>query len=144
LLAVALSAALVAGCLDPAQLLPGPAEIFALETWKRVPDDQTDIVGHVGDVLHLPLGPASDRQELVWLRVSVNDKPQDVPEYHVSTTGSYYVFRATHAGRYYVEVCRETYKRDYVAPPGTPEGTLPPRLRDSTWPRRSWQITINP
>jgi hypothetical protein len=144
LLAVAGSAALVAGCLGSGHFWPGPSDIFALDTWTTIPDGQTELVGHVGDIFHLPLGRSADSSGLVWLRVTVNGKPLDVPEYHTSTTGTYYVFRAKEAGRYQVQVARETYKRDYVAPPGTPDGTPPPRLQDSSWAPRSWQITITP
>jgi hypothetical protein len=143
LFVVAVVAGLASGCLEPATLLPAPTEILKLETWKTLPDGQQIVEGKVSDVFHLPLGPASDRSQLVWLKVMINGKTVESPEYYTSSKVMCYVFRARQAGKYHVEVHREFVKRDETALPGTPlVATPPPRTEDASWPARVWEITI--
>jgi hypothetical protein len=148
ILAAAL-AGLSAGCTEAVSALMPPAEWIKLDTWTTVPDGQRDVRGRVGDVFHLPLGPAMDRSLLGWLKVSINTRPQECPEFHTASEGTSYVFRAQRAGVYHLEVRRETVRRDDSAEPGAaaPEppapGTPPPRRDDPSWPPRVWDVTIS-
>jgi hypothetical protein len=141
-LAIAAVAAMVPGCLAMSHLLPAPSEIFAIETWKTVPEGQSEVVGKVGDVFHLPLTPFNNRTELAWIKVSINDQLFQVPEYHISAHAAQYVFRAAAPGQYCVQAWREVSRRGYVAPPGTPDLVPLPREEDRSWPRHCSQITI--
>jgi hypothetical protein len=146
LIAAAL-AGLAAGCteewntLKPSlNSLKPPPGLIKLDTWTTVPEGQRDIQGRVGDVFHLSLGKAMDRTQLGWLRVVVNSRVQENPEFDGDEPSSY-VFRAERAGHYRLEIRREVAgKNDQEEhPEAEPE---PPRKVDSTWPPRFWNITI--
>jgi hypothetical protein len=139
----------VAGCTDATALLVPPRDVFQLETWKTVPEGQQELHGRVGAVFHLPLGPAADLPALVWLRVSVNDKPVECPEFYRSAHTTCYVFRGERAGHYRVEVHRDFALRDEsdAKKTSTPEAgkseAASARKETSSWPPRSWEITIS-
>jgi hypothetical protein len=146
-LAVILLIGLAAGCLDMAALLPPARDVFRLETWHTVPEGQQEVSCRPGAELHLPLGPATDRPELVWLRVSINSLPVDSPEFHTSSKYITYVFRAQKPGQYHVEVLREQIKREENPAAGPPTGVpapgLPlPRRADASWQPRAWNIQV--
>jgi hypothetical protein len=143
-LAAAALAGLAGGCTEAAALLPAPAEVFRLETWTTVPEGPEEVKGSVGDVLHLPLPPDTERTSLVWLTVSVNGRPVAVPEFETSANRICYVFRARQAGRYRVEVRREFARQPDLTGGVTPAPSLAPmRSEDASWPARVWNITIS-
>jgi hypothetical protein len=133
---------LAAGCKDDWSALKPPADLIKLDTWTNVPEGQYDVHGRVGDVFHLPLGKAMDRTGLGWLRATINNNPQQTPEFDDSSDAVAYVFRADHPGRYQVEIRREIVR--VTDPSDNPEAEPePPRKVDSSWPPRTWTITIS-
>jgi hypothetical protein len=149
IIAGAALAGLLAGCMDTTLFLVPAQDVFKLETWKTVPEGQQEVRGRVGAVFHLPLGPATDIPALVWLRVSINDKPVECPEFHTSSKTTCYVFRGARAGHYRVEIHRDFVIRDdsTAKKTATPEpdksDTAPARKNASSWPARTWDITIS-
>ncbi len=134
-------AGLAVGCTDEWAALKPPPELIKLDTWTNVPEGQYEVHGRVGDVFHLPLGPAMDQTGLGWLRVIVNNQPQGCPEFDTSAKAAAYVFRADRPGQYHVEIRREIVRQ--IDPTEHPEAEPePPRRLDSSWPPRTWTITI--
>jgi hypothetical protein len=134
-------AGLAAGCTEEWSALKPPSELIKLDTWTNVPEDQHDVRGRVGDVLHLSLGKGMDRSQLGWLRVIVNTKGQECPEFDTSAEPICYVFRAAQPGQYRLEVRREIVAQ--TNPDDNPEAEPePPRRLDRSWPPRVWNITI--
>jgi hypothetical protein len=147
-LALSCLAGLLAGCMDATALLVPARDVLRLETWKTVPEGQQEVAGKVGAVFHLPLGPATDIPALVWLRVSVNDKPVEGPEFYTSSKTTCYVFRAQHAGHYRVEVHRDFVLKDQdkskkpAANEPDKSETASAHKEASSWATRTWDITI--
>ncbi len=146
-------AGLLGGCSENMSALMPPSQVFSLDTWSRVPEGQREVRAKVGDVLYLPLGTGTDRSQLGWMKVSVNWKPVDVPEWDAGEETSSYVFRAQQPGEYRVEIRREVVRRkdgDDANPDEDPKGLLDPpgpsttytRNADPKWPPRVWTITV--
>lgn len=145
-------AGVVAGCSDMAALM-SPAQLFSLNTWTDVPAGQYEVRARVGEVLHLPLGPGTDRSQLGWMKVAVNWKPVGQPDFAPGDEVSSYVFRADKPGEYRVEVRREIVRRKDPDEPESEEdsksltdapgpGTVFTRNADPKWPPRVWKITV--
>ncbi len=93
--------------------------------WIEVPEGQEVVAAKVGDVLHLPLGPATADGTFVppGPRVTVNGEAPLDPKYFVSDKGSSFVFQAKQVGQFTVEM---------QGPFGT----------ESTTPRK-WRIIVS-
>jgi hypothetical protein len=117
-LAAAVLAGLLPGCAGWAFVLQPPPQFLGVETWTDVPEGQGAVAAKVGDVLHLPLGPATggpDHRLPVLFDVTVNGEAPKKPAYLVSLAAVTYAFRAERPGRYRVEV-RRTLAGDDEAP----------------------------
>jgi hypothetical protein len=143
ILAAAALAGASAGCLDPTAVLPPAREILRLETWTTVPAGKDEVRAKVGDVLHLPLGAPADTPALVYLRVEINRKLVDYPEFHTAGKTVSYVFRAQAPGRYHVEVHRDFALGTSTSTPSDP-ATKPEAKKDDhpSWPPRAWDVII--
>jgi hypothetical protein len=97
-------ALIAAGCTGFAFVLQPPPKFIELETWTDVPQRQKEVKAKVGEVLHLPVGPASEHLRPSLLMVSINGKAPECPEFYQSSKTDSYVFRAEKAGVYNVEV----------------------------------------
>jgi len=108
-LALVALAGLLPGCSEMAFVLRPPPQFIGVETWTNVPPDQTTVTARVGDVLHLPLGPATggaDHWQQILFDLTVNGEPAPDPQYLVTLSSVRYVFRADQPGTYRVEVHR--------------------------------------
>jgi hypothetical protein len=141
-LAAAALAAASAGCMGAAAVLPPAREVFQLETWTNVPQGHDEARAKVGEVLHLPLGPAADLPPLVYLRVEINGKPVEFPEFHTSLKSAAYVFRARQPGHYRVEVHRDFGLGKPRADSSAARDDAP-KDTSSSWPPRVWEVIIS-
>jgi hypothetical protein len=146
-------AGVAAGCSSQELAALLPRQIFSLNTWTRVPEGQYDVQAKVGEVLYLPLGPGTDRSQLGWMKVSVNRKPVDPPDFDIGEEASSYIFRAEQPGEYQVEIRREVVRRtdgDEADADGKPKSLTDPvgpdttftRSADPKWPPRIWYIKV--
>jgi hypothetical protein len=147
ILAAATLAGASAGCID-ATVLPPARDIFQLETWTTVPPDRDEVRAKVGEVLHLPLGSPTDTPALVYLRVEINRKLVDYPEFHSTAKTVSYVFRARQPGRYRVEVHRDFAIRDPAGAADKPSSDAPPKPEPGkddrpSWPPRAWEVIVS-
>ncbi len=151
-LAAVVLAGVAAGC-SSQELAALPRQVFSLNTWTAVPEGQYDVQARVGEVLHLPLGPGTGWSELGWMKVSVNSKPVNPPDWAGGDEASSYIFRAEQPGQYRVEIRREVVRRndgDEADADGEPKSLLDPpgpettftRGPDPKWPPRVWNITV--
>ena len=114
-LAAAVLAGLLPGCAGWAFVLQPPPQFIGVETWTDVPEGQEAVTAKVGEVLHLPLGPAtggSDNRMPVLFDVTVNGEAPKKPLYLVSLAAVTYAFRAERPGRYRVEARRSLAGND--------------------------------
>jgi hypothetical protein len=102
-LGVAALAGQTSGCTGFAFVLQPPPKFLELETWTDVPEGQVDCKAKVGEVLHLPLGPAMEYPGL-YCKVRINGKAPEVPFFSISSRTTSYVFSAQQAGTYRVEI----------------------------------------
>jgi hypothetical protein len=154
--AVAL-AGLVSGCSEMMTALTPPPEVFKVDTPTSVPVGQSDVQAKVGDVLRLPLGPGTNTAQLGWMKVTINAKPQEYPEFEAGEEASSLVFRAQQPGQYRVEVHREVVRRiDGVDAESSEESSKEEKSltdpigpdttftlnADPKWTPRVWNITV--
>jgi hypothetical protein len=91
------------GCTNWAFVLhPRSGNIIEVATWTDVPVDQAKVTAKVGQVLHLPLGPAAADGQPACL-VRINDEAPEVPEFCSSARTISYIFRAERPGQFHVE-----------------------------------------
>jgi hypothetical protein len=114
-------AGLAAGCTDFAFVVRPPPQFVGVATWTVVPEGQREVRARVGEVLHLPIGPAQSRRPTLYA-VTVNGEAPRHPVYCNSLTATSFVFDTREAGQYEVE-CRD-------------------HLSDN--PPRVWYITVAP
>jgi hypothetical protein len=117
-LAAAALVGLLPGCAEWAFVFRPPPQFIGVESWTTVPAGREDVTARVGDVLHLPLGPATggaDHWQPIYFDVTVNGEAPKDPSYLVALSAVTYVFRAERPGQYRVEV-RRTLPGDDKAP----------------------------
>jgi hypothetical protein len=146
-------AGLAAGCSEVMSELM-TTELFKLHTWTEVPAGQSEVKAKVGDVLRLPLGPGSAQSQLGWMRVTVNWKPVEHPDYVPGEETSSLDFHAQKPGVFRVEVRRAVVPRIGVQDPDAAEDekssqdqpaaeTPSSPNADPIWTPRVWMITVS-